>query len=847
MSTVNAPQHLPPLGSASLAAKENPDWDSVLMDSVLLTEHGFFDRWEVAQTGSLRLNWNKVFPYQFLILQRKDGKWVRGNETDEGRKLGVPGPFTLPIPPQSLSIDMAFASTVEATQGGIIEQNNGAPFREIVLQGTTGVLPLRGTTSGKKRSKGDGLVAGLFGGTVAGANTLVQNVATLAQSLGDNSPRPNVIEDSSFEDTTPDSPAYGTGYYQFLLLKRYFEWYAEAKKKKAFQEFALGFAVWKEREIYIVTPQKFTVSRNAGKALQYPYQIMLRAWRRVTLTPGDLGGHTDFLPTRDPNVIGQALSVIDQSRRTLENLTDTLKAIPADVENIVLTPLRQASLFCRDLLGVGFTLAEFPALGPVFEKSISTALKSFETLGQPLTVENAAAKLGVTLGQSDLVDSQLAALVMSTMGGYATQTRTQYAEYGAPTPKELWQAVQVDRLELPAAARDRLRGAVKAASQSRQTDFSKTRFDIAGYLAEFSAAVGAGSDEFNALYGTPSTTSQVRTTPSSSDWAAMTALSAAVGALDSLAATGAINNTVPAVEVIAGLATNAGLVFDRPASKVLVPMLSGYTLEMMADRYLSNPDRWIEIATLNGLVSPYIDDTGRTDVLVNGGYGNSVAVGTTNEYVIGQLIWVWALGTPREKRRVLSVQRYDDFQLLQLDGEADLAKFTVALESTVFSYIPNTTNSQQFIYIPSSEPSTDFDWQTGTIPGVDYFDPMVRVGGMDIAVDDSGDLVIVGGATRLAVGLNNIIQQLKIGVGTPQGSLWRHPSFGFGVIAGSSTADVSAQQVLTAAKTFVKNHSAFTGVDYAAVNKDGNSLQISLGVGVRGISKTVPVSVSVQS
>lgn len=822
--SINAPEHLPPLGSATKAARENVN----PFDVVFNQKPG--PMWEVAEAPTLKLNWNKVFPYQFIILKRVGGRWESATD------INIPPPFTLPIPPQSISIDMDFASSVEATQGGIIEQNNGAPFRDIILQGTTGVLPLRGVSSKGGRSVGIATLQTLFAGTVQAANTLT----AVAGVVGNPTPQ-NVIPDESFAETTPDSPAYGTGYYQFLLLKRYLEWYAEAKKQKAYADYALGFAIWKEHEVYLVTPRKFTVSRNGGKALQYPYQIALRAWRRVTLNAGAMGDlSSERLPVRSPSVLAEALTAIDLARRSIEKLTDVVKAVSADIENIVLTPLREISLFCQAGLGYTAAVADLPGLIPALEKTVVDFVRADRY--ELLTPETVASKLGVTLGVSQKVDLDIETLTSGIVGGYQLEHFSKPQDY-----KELWGAVKLDRIQLPQHIRDQIKKTLDTASQLRQTDFSKARTDISKYLAEYSAAVGVGDSEYSALYGATSTT-PIRTTPTAADWTVMAALGQAIGALDGLAASASINGDRTSVEVIAGLATNAGLVFSKPQSKFLVPFPTGYTLEMLATKYLGNPDRWIEIAAVNGLVSPFVDETGRTDVFVANGFQNSIGVGLGTEFAVGQLVWLSAVGIPRESRRILSVKKYDnEFQVLQLDGDSDLERFTLALESTVFSYIPNTTNSRQFIYIPSADASEDFDWQTKTIPGVDYFDPMVRVGGMDIQVDDSGDIVIVGGTTRLAIGLNNVIQQLKIGIGTPQGSLARHPEFGFGVLAGTSTADLSPQQVLTAAKSFVRNHPAFTGVDYAAVAKDGNAMQISLGVGIRGVSKTVPITVGVQS
>jgi hypothetical protein len=78
--------------------------------------------------------WSEVWPYQLYICTVKDGHYYKA------------GCFTLPIPPQELDLDMPFAESALATLGGISEEHSGAPFRNIQLQGTTGVAPFRRST-----------------------------------------------------------------------------------------------------------------------------------------------------------------------------------------------------------------------------------------------------------------------------------------------------------------------------------------------------------------------------------------------------------------------------------------------------------------------------------------------------------------------------------------------------------------------------------------------------------------------------------------------------------------------------------------------------------------------------
>lgn len=805
--------------------------------------------WDIASAASLTPNWNKLFPYQLVIMERQQtGNWVP--------RKGNPLPFTLPIAPQSLTIDMAFAMQVEATQGGMIEQANGSPFRDIVLQGTTGVLPLRNTT---ERSSEFNIAGGIFAGTVSAVSILTQQVA---QSLYLGSLN-NVIDEKEF-DAGQDA-GQGTGFYQFLLLKRFLEWYSQAKKSKDGTNLALGFAVWKEEEVYLVTPSKFSVSRSAQSGLSYSYTLAMRAWGRVTIKGAVAGVQVPHVfPGRDANKYAQVLNKIDEARRALENGRNVLSAIRADVNNAVFGNLRTLSLFVKDVLGTGLAATDLPAeIYGDFKNGILEAPTVLASIKQaadatPQTIQIAkdlegladtSQKTKTKAGSPDPGQGGPVGLRDSGNNYNGKKASPAHRAFTVPTDfYDFWSRVRVDRLNLRPETVQRVNRERTGVRDLRREDFERMRTDIGSVLADFEAAVGVGNAAFTTVFGTTNRT-LVRTEPSDGDWDIIFALGESMRQLDAMAASSSINrvqNNTPS-DFVAGLAQRSGIAFTVPASKFLVPFPHEYTLEQLSAKYLGTPDRWMEIATLNGLSSPYVDEVGFEVSFLTNGSGNKFSVADSLRYYVGQPVWLSAVGIPRQKRHIIKIEVLSTaLSLITVDGDADLNLFTVALQSKVQAYLPQTVNSLQFIYIPSSSP-VETDWLTKSIPGVDAFDPLFRVGGADLLIDNNGDLVISrDGSTRLAVGLTNLIQRLRIGVATPQGSLARHPEFGFGVIPGTSTADISAKAVLAAAKAFVANEAGFAGVSYAAVQKKGNGMTISLAVEIAGVSKTVPVTVDLK-
>lgn len=847
-------------GLASIAARENVDATKPLYGDADET-------WALAQSLVLRTNWNGLFPYQFIILERVNGKW------QQCTRPNVPGPFTLPIPPQSLSIGMTFNSIVEATQGGVIEQHNKSKFRDISLQGTTGVLPLRGTV---QRPTGFGLARGIFTGTANAGLNLVNSASTSIRNAVQSPllPATNVIANTDFASTADDSPGYGTGYYQFLLLKRFLEWYDGAKAQKVNQNLALGFAVWKEAEVYIVTPSAFNVNRNASKPLEYSYSLTLKAWKRVLLKDSAIGSLSNHeFVGRNPNLYAQVMSGIDIARRTLENGRKVLGAVRADVNNVVFGTLRQVSLFVKDAIGTGFALADLPInlisdfKEPLLEKigatgtgtlpsadEIAASISSTpQELTRDLVLSDYIRELGLlaALSQKNKTNSGTADELLSDFLSQRNAGGASKAMKLFNNPEEFynfWGSIRYDNLQVRPTTVKKIEDARRQVQNLRREDFERMRDQLQSALDDFTNAVGAGDATYSSTYSL-ATREALRTEPTTLDWEIMGAMSDAISHLDALAASSSINRTqtLSAVDLVAGLARSSGIAFTTPKSKYLIPFPYGSTLEQLAERYLGSADRWIEIAALNGLRGPYVDEVGFSQELVANGTGSQLAVSDGSNFFVGQPVWVSSIGVQREKRRIVSIQILSaTATLLTVDGTADMHRFMVANKAFVQAFIPDTVNSLQYIYIPSDE-DTENDWQTKAIPGIDTFDPLYRVGGADLMIDATGDLVVTSdGTTRLAVGLNNLIQRVRIAAATPLGSLMHHPQFGFGVLPGSSTADVSATGVLAAAKAFIDNEEGFAGVEYASVKKDGNVMTITLAVKIAGVNKTVPITVQVR-
>lgn len=792
--------------------------------------------------------WNQVFPYQlFLVKRGADGSYVRQDET------ALKWVFTLPFPPESLSISMPFAISGRVTQGGYVEEHNGAPIRMIQLSGTTGILPMRPSAP---TVQSQNLAQAIFAGTIQQAKRVATSARNLASNFtGQNSNfTPNLIDEDPFLSPENDEThmAKTSGYYQFRLLQQFFENYANFKKTNEGKEYRLAFAIWKQQAVYLITPVSYTTSQIASSPYEITYNLSFRAYRRIALSTVDDRAANVYKPVVNrPNALAATLKAISDARDVLENSRDILAAVAGDLEHALFEPMRQAMMFLRDLLKVPLAFADLPtqvlkdAQDAVVqfiatEQAFSGASEQFKDRANSVVeayrgVSNAASASGkAETGVGKQVRSQS---VADNVDAAFDPFRNPQDNYN------LFKGIKVGQVNLPiktvrAIANERVR-----VRKLTRLNFEQMRDSIANLQADFADAVGAGNETFNRTFQRSSRA--VSKTPTNSDFRVMFALNRAIMELNRLAASGTTNrDQLKSIDFVAGLARRSGIAFKVPRSKFAVPMPYGVTLEQLATRYLGNPDRWIEIAALNGLRAPYVDEEGFDLTLLVNGNGNQVSVADSSRLYIGQRIWLSAINTSRTIRRITKIEKLSSsLSTITVDGDPDLSRFTTMGEATLHAFLPDTVNSQMTLYMPSDKPPPTADAQTKSVPGLDVYDQLLNAGGFDLLLTPTNDLVITpDGDCKLAVGLQNIVQTARIRLSVQQGSLNRHPTFGLPLKVGMSTADLDAKDLLKAVKNLFVDDPVFTGVQSASVYKNGPTAKIMMSVGVQGTSQYIPLA-----
>lgn len=255
------------------------------------------------------VNWFKALPYGFKFRDRR----------------GIENIMFLPISPQNLTITTHYATNVITTLYGTVEEHSEQRYFDILIEGTTGIMPkytrtipkeavdnIKGFTSpgrgryddatGSRLSISSNIAGGFFSQTIGIANQVLGKAQDLLYGKED-------MDVSGVEDLT------NTGYYAFHRLYKFFLQYkadasgvnpdgtvAEDRRKRSGEDDSshpLSFLNYKDGNMYDVSIQRFTLKRDVSNPMLYKYSIVLRAYNlrgiSQNLDLGDLPGKLSSL------------------------------------------------------------------------------------------------------------------------------------------------------------------------------------------------------------------------------------------------------------------------------------------------------------------------------------------------------------------------------------------------------------------------------------------------------------------------------------------------------------------------------------------------------------------------
>jgi hypothetical protein len=808
--------------------------------------------------------WDELFPYRLMVIDCTNNQIVSGSagalppaqvkltvEPGTGNSIvsflqpATPWIFQLPISPQQFSIQDQFAINITPTLKGILAEHAGVRFKMINAQGTFGVWAQRSSVS--KPPSSPSIVQSLFGGTIEAAGSVVTSINNAINVATGNHPanKPTSLrpETSSFGQTS-------TGYYQALKLEQFLEQYAEAKKNPANASWRLVFDVPKQNQSFVVEPLIYDWQQNANDPMKISFNFQLKAWRRVFLnqTPQQVNANNQPL---SPGILQRILGTIAALQNTLSSIQNLLQAVVSDVEQ-PLNILRQTVLLVKTLAGIATTVADLPnQLVQDFSSSIATSLNILQSsirgsITDPKTIGALNGIVGLLSISEGLSLSAVTSGQLGTSAANNIITSPSMAPFSNPAGYyTLLSQVPLSSLSLTTAQQNSVVNIINAASQTTVAQLKQYRQQILNLGLALSNSFGTGSTLYNQLYNLPppSTREQPITV---SEYEILSAVYDVVASYDILTATTQIDdqNIGTALDYVAGLAaTITGLTFNTPTSKTLAPVPYGLSIEQIAARYLGDPNLWLEIATLNNLVEPYIDNTGFQYSLLSNAIGRQVVIGDDADLYVGQTVYLLSNTQSMVARNITAIETLASSTsfLITLDGLANLDNFLLQDGAYLQAYLPGTVNYMQKIFIPSNLPVPD----VGNVlpPPTTTGDPLTGLSKVDWLLQENGDLALSGSGDFLySYGLTNIIQALRIKFATKLGSVLLHQNFGLNIAPGISVAEVNMQDLYNSINTMITQDPRFSGVQSLQIIQNGPDLTINLGITIPNQTGVFPVS-----
>jgi hypothetical protein len=808
--------------------------------------------------------WNQLYPYRLVVVDTtNNNKIVNGPAPAQVQvsfnNQGTPTltfeaphlywEFSLPITPQQLNIMDQYAINTSATLRGVLEEHNGIKFKLISASGTMGVWPYRESVTAPPQSPN--VLQSLFGGTIAAAQSLVSQVQTTINTFTTNSPNSKPV---TIQPQNSTAGAGSTGYYQALMMQQFLEQYAEAKKAPANAGWRLVFDIPKQNTSYVVTPMQYTWQQSVSKPMEIMYQLQFKAWRRINLqnTP-TAAPQTAYQIT--PGILQKILNGITEAQLTMSSALGVISAVTSDT-NTIFSVLSQTALFVKSALGVATAVSDLPSS---IAQNFSSAIQQFvfsnssTVAGAVTTAAGAAAVAAIVAAQTKsngLTQTATSNGQIGTAAANAQQANPAATVLNNPNANvDLMMQVPNSQLVLNTAQQNKLNNILSNTTLTIQ-QLKNNAASLLALVNQLEDYFGAGTLFYSQLFNLspPPVTTQPMSIP---QFLILDTLYEAIQDINILTATTQVtdNNIESSLEYVAGLATLSDIPFDVPTSKIIVPVPSNTTIEGIAALYLGDPQRWLEIATLNKLEEPYLDYSGFQLQLVTNAIGRQAIVTSNQNLYLGQTITFMGNLQVQQSRHITNITALPNGNyILTVDGLPNLDNFTTVNSSYIQAYLPNTVNAMQKIYIPSALPVAQTQGQVNVIlPEIVQLsgDPLAQISGVDWLLDGSGDLVIDQyGNFQLAYGMTNIVQWLYLLFSTALNSFLLEPGFGVGVSPGTSISDLNVQELYKQINQQITGDPRFSAVTSLQIQAAPPNLTISVGVQIAGTTGVFPVSFS---
>ena len=784
--------------------------------------------WAIPNIDSSK--WDRLCPYQLVVVvQSKD---EAGNLTYAPVRQ-----FTMPLPPDSISKSIPYAIETTVTLGGIVEEHNAAPIIMFDFAGSFGMLPSRASGGDRSSNGGKDQLESIFGGVVNVVRNAVNAGTQIASTLSGSGPKAsNVYQSADFVLGAPDPtlPAL-SGFVQMGLLEAFLHSYATLKKSNSERAkiTRLALAIWKTNEVFLVTPQSLQILKNSTSPMESRYSLRFKAWKSITLNSSSLETKAPTAIRKSPNAIAAALNVLTDARTVVQELGALNQAIQGTVD-YVMRPLNDAILLAKDSIGAYMSLADIPE---ATKARININWKSLHKQYNSLKDQYKAAATSNTYAE---YINKMAGETDAPVG--ITGRKTTVSPL-TQMPAGLAEMIPISVMVIPDAVRNDMQANLQRVRNIGRKDFEDYVSSMQSAYDKICFLFGAGDPDYSNTYGI--SVKPIKKFPTQNDWNSMAALANAIEAMQALAATADGDVKAPTLlDRFGDLAAASGIAWTKPVSKFSVPFPQGATLETLALQYLGDANRFMEIAALNGLRSPFVDEAGYSLDLLVDAKSSTILVNYNNDLFCGKSIWLSSQAMNRRKFKILSIDTVDGKSTLKLDGDA--TGYRLLDKAKLQAFLTGTTNSSMLIWIPSQDQPADTDsLVTKDVPGVNASDPYSQVGCVDWLVGAGGDFVLSGGDLKLVSGLASIVQWVKGVLSIRKNELLQHPDVGLDIAIGSSLADFDAKQLVESVRSMLTGSSLFSQIDKIQVVQKAAGSTISISATPAGTSKPLPLTYGV--
>lgn len=548
------------------------------LSQILGTASGGQVKWELKGHGNALLNSDvDESVISEGVRDVKDANWLGNTKgkkvrygfaiVDSTGSLSDELKYFLDIPPQALMQKEIFSNNISATRNGVLVETEGVVFKDIVIQGTTGISP------GPRGKSNVGSIAGL-------------DFSNLSGSTPDFTAPPQGPKgvDSKTGRSLDSANSNLSGYSEFIYLRQFFLKYAKDKVLSNGDRFLI-FINEKDNQSLIVEPLEFVMTRNAKRPLEYNYRIVLKcigSFNNLLEGLKESGADISLLD-QVANVASNIQTAISIGRAVINQSSRTIQRVAETVDQTFNGPLRQVQYAMEDLADGTSTILSLP--GILLNNTNNALLNTRDSLSD---VGNSFSSSSQTSTSGDVTAAQ-------------SYTREQ---------------ANIEAIENDARI---------PMSRSFIEDLKNTTNELHNDLAD---SFNLGSAGFDALDNrTPTQQASPIKTPTDDEFILLGTLKDIAAALDkALATNGMFQSDVEEYYSLAESQFNNIVDLQVPNTVREITIQKLDSLERISQRELGDANRWLELVVLNNLIPPYLDEKKSDRVLQ---YGDIILIPVT--------------------------------------------------------------------------------------------------------------------------------------------------------------------------------------------------------------------------